>query len=195
MWNIECHKWVINKRWNEYLVCRDFFPDLCSNGSRSDMQIERNKRGSSKLDIRTKRHPISVCPLLIFVWDFFLWSSFQCLSKCPFVLLFYIRAFVLLCYVCLLIYLFTYLFVCLFVVCFFFCVFPFWAAAPKGSMTYAFTHMGDFLLLLLHLLLLRPPLKSQPRGLNFSLKAKIPVPRLKFQPWGPNPSLEAQILA
>ena len=37
---------------------------------------------------------------------------------------------------------------------------PFWAAAPKGSMTYAFTHMGDFLLLLL-LLLRPPPLKSQ----------------------------------
>ena len=31
----------------------------------------------------------------------------------------------------------------------------FWAAAPKGPMTYAFTHMGDFLLLLL--LLLHPP--------------------------------------
>ena len=33
------------------------------------------------------------------------------------------------------------------------------AAAPKGSMTYAFTHMGNFflLLLLLLLLLLRPP--------------------------------------
>ena len=29
---------------------------------------------------------------------------------------------------------------------------PFWAAVPKGSMTYAFTHMGDFLLLLLLLL-------------------------------------------
>ena len=27
---------------------------------------------------------------------------------------------------------------------------PFWAAAPKGSMTYAFTHMGSFLLLLPH---------------------------------------------
>ena len=26
---------------------------------------------------------------------------------------------------------------------------PFWAVAPKGSMTYAFTHMGNFLLLLL----------------------------------------------
>ena len=25
---------------------------------------------------------------------------------------------------------------------------PFWAAAPKGSMTYAFTHMGNFRLLL-----------------------------------------------
>ena len=33
-------------------------------------------------------------------------------------------------------------------------LFTFWAAAPKGSMTYAFTHMGDFLL---HLLLRPPP--------------------------------------
>ena len=32
----------------------------------------------------------------------------------------------------------------------------FWAAAPKGPMTYAFTQ-GKFLLLLLLLLLLRPP--------------------------------------
>ena len=32
--------------------------------------------------------------------------------------------------------------------------FPFWAAAPKGSMTYAFTHMGDFLL---YFLLCPPP--------------------------------------
>ena len=31
---------------------------------------------------------------------------------------------------------------------------PFWAAAPKGPMTYALTHMGDFLFLLLLLLLL-----------------------------------------
>ena len=29
---------------------------------------------------------------------------------------------------------------------------PFWAAALKGSMTYALTHMGNFLLLLLLLL-------------------------------------------
>ena len=34
----------------------------------------------------------------------------------------------------------------------------FWAAAPKGLMTYAFTHMGNFLLLFLLLLLLRSPL-------------------------------------
>ena len=33
----------------------------------------------------------------------------------------------------------------------------FWAAAPKGSMTYAFTHMESFLLLLLLLLLLHAP--------------------------------------
>ena len=35
-------------------------------------------------------------------------------------------------------------------------IFPFWAAAPKGPMTYAFTQ-GKFLLLLLLLLLLRTP--------------------------------------
>ena len=51
------------------------------------------------------------------------------------------------------------------------------AAAPKGSMTYAFTHMGDFLLLLLLLLCPPPP--------------QIPVLTPKFQSWGPNPSLEA----
>ena len=33
-------------------------------------------------------------------------------------------------------------------------------------MTYAFTHMGDFLLLLLLLLLRPPPLKSQSGGLR-----------------------------
>ena len=50
---------------------------------------------------------------------------------------------------------------------------PFWAAAPKGPMTYALTHMGDFLLfLLLLLLLLRPP----PR------EAQILASRLKSQP-------------
>ena len=37
----------------------------------------------------------------------------------------------------------------------FFLFFSFWAAAPKGSMTHGFTHMGNFLLLLL-LLPLRP---------------------------------------
>ena len=65
----------------------------------------------------------------------------------------------------------------------------FWAVAPKGSMTYAFTHMGDFLLLLHLLLLLRPP-PSNP-----SLEAQIPVSRPKSQSRGPNPSLKAQILA
>ena len=72
----------------------------------------------------------------------------------------------------------------------------FWAAAPKGAMTYAFTHMGDFLLLLL-LLLLRPPplIKSQPLGLNPNLKAQILAARPKSQPWGPNPNLRAQLSA
>ena len=53
----------------------------------------------------------------------------------------------------------------------------FWAAAPKGPMTYAFTHMGNFLLLLL--LLLRTPLPPASRPIS--------------QPGGPYPSLEAQI--
>ena len=46
---------------------------------------------------------------------------------------------------------------------------PFWAAAPKGSMTFAFTHMGDFLLLLLLLLLLLrtpPPLPPASRPIS-----------------------------
>ena len=62
---------------------------------------------------------------------------------------------------------------------------PFLAAAPKGSMTFAFTHMGNFLLLLL----LHPP------PLNPSLEAKIWVSRAQSQSWDPNPSLEALILA
>ena len=60
----------------------------------------------------------------------------------------------------------------------FFGVCGFWAAAPKGSMTYAFTHMGNFLLL--------PLLQRTP--------PQIPALRPKFQPRGRNPSLEAQIL-
>ena len=55
---------------------------------------------------------------------------------------------------------------------------PFWAAAPKGSMTYAFTHMGSFLLLLL--LLLRTPLPQSP-GPYLSLEAHIPASRPKSQ--------------
>ena len=51
------------------------------------------------------------------------------------------------------------------------------AVAQKGSMTYAFTHMGDFLLLLYLLLLLRP------------LPPQIPVSRPKFQSRGPYLSL------
>ena len=78
------------------------------------------------------------------------------------------------------------------------------AAAPKGSMTYAFTHMWDFLLLLLLLLpLLRtPPPPSHeahisasrpiflPRGPNPSLEAQIPTSRPKSLPQGPNSSLK-----
>ena len=56
------------------------------------------------------------------------------------------------------------------------------AAAPKGSMIYAFTHMGSFLLLLL---LLRTPLPPasrpipQPGGPYISLQAQIPILRPK----------------
>ena len=67
-------------------------------------------------------------------------------------------------------------------------------------MTYAFTHMGNFLLLLL--LLLRTPSPpslqahisawrpiSQPRGPNHSLEAQIPLSRPKSQLQGPNSRL------
>ena len=54
------------------------------------------------------------------------------------------------------------------------------AAAPKGSMTYAFTHMGNFLLLLR-----TPP----PPSLQAYISAWRPI----SQPRGPNPSLDAQI--
>ena len=77
----------------------------------------------------------------------------------------------------------------------------FWPAAPKGLMTYAFIHMGNFLLLLL--LLLRIPLPpnlkahipalrllSQPRGPNPRREAQIPTSRPKSQPQGPNSSLK-----
>ena len=65
-----------------------------------------------------------------------------------------------------------------------YCLLCFCAAAPKGSMTYAFTHMGNFLLLLLLLFRTRPP----P-----SLQAHISASRSISQPRGPNPSLEVQI--
>ena len=55
-------------------------------------------------------------------------------------------------------------------------------------MTYAFTHMGNFLLLLLLLLLLRTPPPSKP-----SLEAQIPVLRPKSHPQGPNSNPKAQI--
>ena len=94
---------------------------------------------------------------------------------------------------------------------------PFWAASPKGPMTYAFTHMGNFLLLLLLLLLLilllRPPpltskpppqppaqipalgLISKPQGSIPSVMSPIPASNLQSQPPGSNLSLEAPIPA
>ena len=50
-------------------------------------------------------------------------------------------------------------------------------------MTYAFTHMGNFLLLLL---LLRTPF-PQPSGPYLSLEPHIPASKPKSQSWGPNP--------
>ena len=47
---------------------------------------------------------------------------------------------------------------------------PFWAAAPKGSMTYAFTHMENFLLLLLRL---SSRLGFGPSGWDLDFEAEI----------------------
>ena len=66
----------------------------------------------------------------------------------------------------------------------------FGAAETKGSMTYAFTRMGNFLLL--------PPSFSYPPfplGPNPSLETKIPTSWSSFQPQGPNPRGKAQIPA
>ena len=50
------------------------------------------------------------------------------------------------------------------------------AAAPKGSMTYAFTHMGNFLLLL--------ELEFGSRGWDLGLEAGIWALRMGFGPEG-----------
>ena len=65
----------------------------------------------------------------------------------------------------------------------------FWAAAPKGPLTYAFTQ-GE----------ISPspppsPVYPPPRGPNPSFEAHIPALRLQSQPQGLNPSPEAQIAA
>ena len=57
----------------------------------------------------------------------------------------------------------------------------FWAAATKGSMTYAFTHVGNFFLLLRTPPASRPI--SQPGGPYPSLEAQIPVLRPKSLAW------------
>ena len=61
--------------------------------------------------------------------------------------------------------------------------FTFWAAAPKGLMTYPFTQ-GSFLLLLLHY-----PHPPPPPGSYLSLEAQISILRPKSQPQDPNPIL------
>ena len=64
--------------------------------------------------------------------------------------------------------------------------FTFWAAAPKGPMTHAFTYAE------IYPPSPAPPLPPpSPRGPNPSLEAQIPVSRLKSQPQGANPSLKA----
>ena len=73
---------------------------------------------------------------------------------------------------------------------------PFWAAAPKGYLTYAFTHIGNFLLLLLlFLLLLRLSLKPKFSRLGSCLLAGIWTSRLRFGPQGWDLGLQARILA
>ena len=72
----------------------------------------------------------------------------------------------------------------------------FWAAAPKGPMTYAFSHrmisiLSSFSFFSVPPLEAQIPasrLKSQPQGSNPSIKAQ------KSQCQGLNPNLEAQIL-
>ena len=64
--------------------------------------------------------------------------------------------------------------------------YAFWAAAPKGSMTYAFTQ-GNFLLLL------RTPPSPKPPGPYLSREAHIQASGPKSQSGGPNPNLKAQI--
>ena len=80
-------------------------------------------------------------------------------------------------------------------------VLPFWAAAPKGTMSCR--TQGTFVRLSVcpfvpphpKAQILASRLKSQPRGSNPSLEAQIPALRLKSQPQGSNPSLKAQIPA
>ena len=57
--------------------------------------------------------------------------------------------------------------------------FPFWAAAPKGPMTYAFTHIGEIF----------PPSSPSPPSTPFKAHILALGPKL---PQGPNPSHEAQ---
>ena len=64
--------------------------------------------------------------------------------------------------------------------------------APKGLLTYAFTHMGDFLFLLL---LLHPFPPSQAQGSNPSPETQISASRLGFGPGGLDLGFKTGILA
>ena len=76
----------------------------------------------------------------------------------------------------------------------------FWAAAPKGPMTYAFTHRGNFsssssfssVHPLEPQIQLRSP-KSSLKAQIPALKTQNPASTLKFQPWRPKSSFKAQI--
>ena len=76
---------------------------------------------------------------------------------------------------------------------FFHTCFLFWAAAPKGPMTYAFTHKGNFSFFFFSFSVCPLRLKLQPQGSNHSLEAQITASWLKSQAHGSNHSLEAQI--
>ena len=60
----------------------------------------------------------------------------------------------------------------------------FWAAAPKGLMTYAFTYAE-----------ISPPPSSSPSLYPPPLEVQILALRLKSKPQSSNPSLKAQIPA
>ena len=76
---------------------------------------------------------------------------------------------------------------------------PFWVEAPKESISYTFTHMGNFLLLLLLIPLHTPPTipvsrpNFQSQGPNPSCKTPIPAKRSRFGPQGWDLGLQSRV--